>query len=150
LTAVGVGVDFVFLGASLFGVLGIAFADFRVAGELLLLVFAVQDLTMNAGKARRRGEIIGIVPIGIPLIAGPAVLTTVLLAKDLYGLPETLAAFGLNVLIAWAALHWNGVLKRVFGEPAMKAVGKVASLLLAAYGVMMIQIGIEAMWAGLG
>jgi multiple antibiotic resistance protein len=148
LTAVAVGIGFIFLGASLFGVLGIAFADFRVAGGLLLLLFSIQDLTMDAGKAQRRGESIGIVPIGIPLIAGPAVLTTLLLSKDLYGLPETLAAFGLNVFIAWASLHWSGVLKRVLGEPTMKAIGKVASLLLAAYGVMMIRVGIEAMVAG--
>ena len=62
-TAFAVGIAFVFLGASLFGILGIAFADFRVAGGILLLVFAIQDLLFDGGKASRRGDSVGVVPI---------------------------------------------------------------------------------------
>ena len=149
-TAFAVGIAFVFLGASLFGILGIAFADFRVAGGILLLVFAIQDLLFDGGKASRRGDSVGVVPMGVPLIAGPAVLTTLLLSRDLYGLTPTISAFAVNVALAWIALRYSGVLKRVVGEPAMRALGKVACLLLAAYGVMLVRVGVQAMWQGVG
>ncbi|MBM4320651.1 MAG: MarC family protein [Deltaproteobacteria bacterium] len=142
-----VGLLFLYLGQWLFRLLGITVADFRVAGGLILLVFAIHDLLFSSLSRRKSsGEAtLGVVPIGIPLLVGPAVLTGLLLSADRYGHVPTLVALGLNLAIALLVFGFSRFLIRVLGEAGSKGVGKVASLLLAAIAVMMIRSGVEAM-----
>ena len=144
-----VGVGFVLFGQWLFGVLGITIADFRVAGGLLLLVFAVHDLLFARADRRQDGmKSLGVVPIGIPLLVGPAVLTGLLLSVDQYGLWETLVALAANLAIAFVVFMFGPFLIRLLGDGGAKGIGKVASLLLAAIAVMMIRSGVEVMIKG--
>lgn len=140
-----VAIAFIFGGRWLFGVLGITIADFRVAGGLLLLVFAVHDLLFARAERRQFSPSMGVVPIGIPLLVGPAVLTGLLLSVSQYGLIETLLALAANLVIAFLVFTFGDFLIRLVGEGGAKGIGKVASLLLAAIAVMMIRSGIEAM-----
>src|SRR5688572_28363028 len=72
-TALIISVLFLIGGASLFAFLGITENDFRVAGGLVLLILAINDLIFSQIRQARQPEsTIGIVPIGIPLIMGPA------------------------------------------------------------------------------
>ncbi|MBM4395274.1 MAG: MarC family protein [Deltaproteobacteria bacterium] len=141
-------VGFIFAGQWLFAVLGITIYDFRVAGGLLLLVFAVHDLLFAHAARREASPSLGVVPIGIPLLVGPAVLTGLLLSVDTYGLTPTLAALGANLVIAFVVFSFGHWLIRLIGEAGAKGIGKIASLLLAAIAVMMIRSGIEAMVRG--
>jgi multiple antibiotic resistance protein len=143
-----VAVAFIFGGSWLFGVLGITIADFRVAGGLLLLVFAVHDLLFARAERRQTSPSMGVVPIGIPLLVGPAVLTGLLLSVSQYGLVETLAALVANLAIAFVVFTFGRWLIRLVGEGGAKGIGKVASLLLAAIAVMMIRSGVQAMIRG--
>src|SRR6476646_9808471 len=70
--------SFMFLGESLFRFLGISAFDFRIAGGVLLLVLAVYDLLIPGKPAVHERDTVGIVPLAMPLIAGPATLTTTL------------------------------------------------------------------------
>jgi multiple antibiotic resistance protein len=75
LTALAVGVLFVIGGRWLLGVLGVGVADFLVAGGLVLLVLAVSDLVLGGGHEARGSSgrpDFGAVPIGTPILAGPA------------------------------------------------------------------------------
>jgi len=76
-------------------------ADFMVAGGILLLGMALMDL-LTPEKTRKTIEpqTLGVVPLGTPLIAGPAVLTTLLMLVDVYGLFPTLSALLINILLA--------------------------------------------------
>ncbi len=139
-----VAILFMFGGKWLFKVLGITIADFRVAGGLLLLVFAIHDL-LFARADRKKDATMGVVPIGIPLLVGPAVLTGLVLAVDTYGYLPTLVSLGLNLGIAFLVFYFGNYIIRVVGEGGSKGIGKVASLLLAAIAVMMIRSGVEAM-----
>lgn len=144
-----VGVLFMFGGERLFRILGVTIADFRVAGGLILLVFAVHDLLFSRMERRRSNAVsLGVVPIGIPLLVGPAVLTGLLLAYDQFGALPTLVSFGLNLGVALAVFLFGHQVTRVLGEGGARGVGKVASLLLAALAVMMIRSGIQQMVAG--
>ncbi len=144
-----VGVLFMFGGERLFRILGVTIADFRVAGGLILLVFAVHDLLFSRAERRRSDAVsLGVVPIGIPLLVGPAVLTGLLLSYDRHGAGPTLASLGLNLGVALVVFLFGDAITRLLGEGGARGVGKVASLLLAALAVMMIRSGVQQMVAG--
>jgi len=140
-----VSIAFIFLGKFLFKAIGITINDFRVAGGLLLLVFAVNDLLFSSEARKTPSASMGIVPIGIPLLVGPAVLTILLLSADNYGYINTISSLAANLAIAWIGFHFSDRIISVLGEGGSRGIAKVASLLLASIGVMMIRIGIEEM-----
>src|SRR5437867_3634933 len=79
LTAGVVGLLFIPLGSMLLEALGLKTGDFQVAGGLLILVVALREIVLDERMIlkKHRGQA-GVVPIGIPLLVGPAVLTTLL------------------------------------------------------------------------
>jgi multiple antibiotic resistance protein len=89
-TALGVSVVFLFGGRFIFNFLGITESDFRVGGGIVLLVLAVTDLLFPPSKQRQPESTVGVVPIGIPLIIGPAALTTILILVDAHGYAVTI------------------------------------------------------------
>jgi multiple antibiotic resistance protein len=97
MTATAVGIGFLLVGDPIFRVLGVTVGDFQVAGGILLLVLALHDLLTPGKVLRRPTPGVGVVPLGTPLIAGPAVLTTLLILVQSQGYPITLLAFGLNL-----------------------------------------------------
>jgi multiple antibiotic resistance protein len=142
ITAVSVAVVFIFVGKGLFKVLGITVADFMIAGGIILFGIALLDLLVP-GKMRRLPENdIGAVPLGMPLIVGPAVLTTSLIILDQYGLIPTLISVVTNVAIAALLFYFSGGVIKVIGKTGAGALSKIMALLLAAIAVMMIRRGL--------
>lgn len=142
LTALFVAVGFIFLGKAIFRVLGITIADFMIAGGTILFCLAITDI-LNPGKARREpGQSLGAVPLGTPLIAGPAVLTTSIAAISQYGLAATLVSVVANILLVGIIFRSSSVLMKVLGDAGSKALSKVMSLLLAAIAAMLIRKGL--------
>lgn len=144
ITATAITLAFLLLGKAVFIALGITVHDFQIAGGLVLLSIAIADIVMTA-----RGKLdvkptsgVGIVPIGTPLIAGPAALTTLLMLNDLYGFPATLAALGANLVIVWFFFLSADSIIKYIGENGARGISKVISLLLAAIAVMMIRKGL--------
>src|SRR5262249_8361665 len=58
----------------------------------------------------------GVVPLGIPMMVGPAVLTTLLTLARTYGYRMTVIAFALNLAIVWVALRWAPLISRVLSD----------------------------------
>lgn len=144
-TAAAVALAFLALGTVILELLGITVADFMVAGGILLFVLALGDLLANEKLQRRvDADSLGAVPLGVPLITGPAVLTTSMLLLNQYGAGWTAAAILANILIAGVAFRFAGSIGRVLGRAGEKIVSKIAMLLLAAIAVMMVRKGIEA------
>jgi multiple antibiotic resistance protein len=81
------------------------------------------------------------VPLGLPLIVGPATLTTLLILMDTVGLWHTFLALVVNLAIVNLALHFSEPLARRIGLTGLRAASKVISLLLAAIAVSMIRHG---------
>lgn len=148
ITALFVAVGFIFLGKSIFHLLGITISDFMVAGGILLFIIATLDLTTGT-KFARRVETLGAVPLGVPLIVGPAVLTTGLMLVDVHGMSATLAAVVINLMLAVGILLSADFWNRLLGQTGSQAVSKVASLILAAIAVMMIRRGLLEIFAGI-
>ena len=85
LTAFLVSLGFLMVGQSVFAFLGILVSDFKVAGGILLFILAVVDLIFPEKTRTFPKETLGVVPIGIPLIVGPAVLTLLLMVVHTSG-----------------------------------------------------------------
>jgi multiple antibiotic resistance protein len=150
LTALLVAGGFILLGKTVFGLLGITIADFEMAGGAMLFLIAALDL-VRAEKTRAEGvETIGAVPLGTPLIIGPATLTMALILVDLCGLYETLLAVVVNIAVAGLVFMSADFFTRLLGKPGSRAVSKVASLILAAIAVMMIRKGLLETFPFLG
>jgi multiple antibiotic resistance protein len=148
LTGFVVSLGFLAVGKFIFTVIGITVSDFKVAGGTILLVIAIRDLLFPERKGGIVDETVGVVPLGVPLIVGPAVLTTTIISVDTYGYIPTIISLIVNLVFAGWVFSRADLLIRLLGEGGAKGVGKVVSLLLAAIAVMMIRRGIIDMLAG--
>ncbi|MCM8781976.1 MAG: MarC family protein [Candidatus Omnitrophica bacterium] len=142
ITAAIVAIVFIFVGKSVFRFLGITVYDFMVAGGVLLFILAINDLLRTEKSMRIPEATLGVVPLGMPLIVGPAVLTTSLMMLDAYGLIPTLSSVILNIIIAGGIFMFADFIMRLVGNGGTRAISKVASLFLAAIAVMMIRKGL--------
>lgn len=141
ITAFFTGTTFLFIGKAIFSLLGITVDDFKIAGGILLLVIAVSEIIKHKER-RDHSPVTGVVPIGVPLIVGPAVLTTLLMLVEQFGILVTVFSFVVNLLIVWLCFIWAGRIVKFFGREGILAFSKVMALLLGAIAVMMIRIGI--------
>jgi multiple antibiotic resistance protein len=140
-----VALGFLFLGKSIFAALGISVGDFQIAGGLILFILAAKDLVQSAAEPEKLPEDFGVVPLGMPLIAGPASITTllVLAQNQAIGLVVTLVALAANLVLVVLALHYSDWLGRKVGATGMRAISKIIAMLLAAIAVSMIRQGIR-------
>ena len=141
-TALCLAFSFIFLGQAIFRFLGISVGDFMIAGGAILFCISIIDIVNHEKRRRVPCEELGAVPLGTPLIVGPAVLTTSLMIISQYGVFATLASVLVNVLLAGTVFYFAGIFMRIFGKNGSKALSKVASLFLAAIAVMMIRKGV--------
>ena len=143
ITAMIVALVFLFIGKGILTLLGITVSDFMIAGGTLLFVLSLSDLI--AAEKRRvqihQGEV-GAVPLGVPLMVGPGVLTTTILLIDQYGMVPTVSATIVNIVIAGMVFWMSGSINRILGRAGTRTISKLSSLILAAIGVMMVRKGI--------
>jgi multiple antibiotic resistance protein len=138
-----VALGFLFLGQNVFKAVGISVSDFQIAGGLILFILAAKDLIQSAAEPEKLPEDFGVVPLGMPLIAGPASITTllVLAQTQAIGLGVTLVALVVNLGIVVLALHYSVWLGQKISATGLRAISKIVSMLLAAIAVNMIRRG---------
>lgn len=141
LTGLAVSIGFIFLGKVIFKALAITVADFQVAGGLILLVLAVREIVGVGPHDRGGGEEFGVVPLGMPLIAGPALLTALLVLVDYVGPIYTVTALLVNLAIVAFALCNADRFSRLLGKQGLRGVSKIIALLLAAIAISLIRRG---------
>ncbi len=148
ITAFAVTAGFVFLGRGIFGVLGIEVEDFMIAGGILLLVISIADLIGLGEKVIPSSSTLGIVPLGTPLLAGPATLTTTLVLVGSYGYLPVLLSLMVNLFFAWVIFRYADGIIRIMGTEGAHGIAKIASLLLAAIAVKFIRTGLIKVLSG--
>ncbi|MBT3311571.1 MAG: MarC family protein [Desulfobacterales bacterium] len=143
ITALVVALVFLIAGPALLRLIGITVPDFMVAGGILLLVISLYDLLTGEKKQQMVDtDTLGAVPIGIPLITGPAVLTLSVVLVDTYGIIPTTAAVVINITIAIIVFWFSKPIAIFLGNTGTKTLSKIASLLLASIAVMLIRKGV--------
>lgn len=142
LTALLVGLVFLFLGQLVLSLMGISVGAFAIAGGLILLVQSIRNMTIGRMLDASKEEMVAIVPIGTPLLAGPATITTLLLLAAEQPILIVLAAFMANVVVAWLICLSSFRILKTLGQGGVRAVSRVFSLILASIAVSMILKGL--------
>jgi multiple antibiotic resistance protein len=151
ITALGLGLGFVIIGKGIFIFLGIEVSDFLIAGGLILFLLAAKDLVtgrMIDAQASVGADMVGVVPIGTPLVVGPAVLTTLLILINQYSIIIVVVSFIINLTIGWVLFTQANRVMRFLGQGGVRATSKVVSLLLAAIAIKMIRQGVMQVLGG--
>lgn len=144
-----VGMLFVFAAPPLFDSLSLSVDDLRVAGGVILLVYATHDILFSRVRTSRRqldaDEELGspIAPLGVPILMGPATLSTLLVLNEVHGSSPVLTALFFAAVVNAICLTAADPLMRLLGEGASRAVGKVMSLVLATLGAGMLRAGLH-------
>ena len=124
-----------------------------IAGGVILFMIAIRMVFAHPEGAfgpQRGGEPL-IVPLAIPLIAGPSALATVMLmaTREPAGLGLWLAALAVTMAIVTAVLAAGARLQRWLGDAAMQGIERLMGLILTAIAVEMLLGGIRAFVEGL-
>lgn len=168
--AAATGVGFVILGQAVLSFLGLRFEDFQIAGGIILVILAIIDLLIP-GKptidqsAIDPAESIGVVPLAVPLIVGPATMTTSLLLVNTYSgeynqrftapmgqvivASMVCLALVINVGILFAAMWHSDRIVAIVGRNIMSVINKIVMILIAAIAVSLIRQGIVTIVQGL-
>jgi multiple antibiotic resistance protein len=142
-TAIGVGLFFLFLGRLLLDLMGISVGAFAIAGGIILLVLSIQYMSTGRMVEVIKEEMVAVVPIGTPLTVGPAAITTLLLLATQFPLYWVLISFALNMGIVYITFVLTDQIVRILGKGGIKALSRVAALLLAAIAVNMMIRGLQ-------
>src|ERR1043166_4055935 len=144
-TAAIVAIGFMLLGKLIFRALNITVADFQVAGGLILLGLAANDLLGIGPSIAQTSDDFGVVPLGLPIIVGPATLAALLIVMDNVGAGYALFGLLANLVLINVSFRNSDRIAKVIGTAGLRAFSKITSLLLAAIAVSMIRRGWHAL-----
>ena len=149
-------------GARILEMFSISIDGFRVAGGLLLLTIAFQMLEARMSRTRNTPEEnleaidsthVGVVPLALPLLAGPGAMSTVILfAQQNHAVAHKLVLIGLCwiiALIVWVSFHLAPQISRHLSQTSMNIAARVMGLILAAMAVEFIVGGLRTLLPGL-
>lgn len=145
--AYGVLLAFMFFGERILGLLHLTQVSLSIAGGVILFLIALKMIfggEEGPFGTRGTGEPF-VVPLAIPLIAGPSALATVLLvATQAPGrMTEWVAALTAAMLVSAVVLSFAEPIRRLLGERVTEAVERLMGLILTAIAVEMLLGGIR-------
>ena len=143
ITATVVGFFFLFLGQLILNAMGISVGSFAVGGGIILLVLSINYMIGGRFVDVIKEEMVAVVPIGTPLTVGPATVTTLLLLATQFPIYYVVISFALNILIVWVIFLASNYILRFLGRGGIRAISKIATLLLAAIAVNMVIRGLS-------
>ncbi|HWP19099.1 MAG TPA: MarC family protein [Burkholderiaceae bacterium] len=144
---------------------GISIASFQVGGGMLLLISALQMLQAQPAETRQEdvaegaskadaGASIAVVPLTIPLLTGPATISTmVIYAQQTRRWWEIAVLVGYGVVIglaAFLALSAAGRIARLLGQTGINIMTRLMGLILAALAVEIMADGLVKLFPVLG
>jgi len=152
ITGLAVGLLFLGLGRGIFIVIGITLSDFLIAGGAVLLVLSLRELLSSAAAQVpvAPNELMAVVPIGTPLLVGPATVSMLIVLSSLFSVWLVIAAFLANVVVAWVIFAQSQRIVKFLGRGGLQAFSQVSYLLLAAIAVQLIRRGILDIVRGMG
>ena len=153
------------LGLQILEFFGISLASFQVGGGLLLLMSAIQMLNAQPAESKASdvdegasradaGASIAVVPLTIPLLTGPASISTVVIyaekTANVWQL-AVLVGYGLIIgLATWLSLSAAGKIGKVLGQTGINVMTRLMGLLLAALSIEMMSDGLLKLFPGFG
>ncbi|HTT44892.1 MAG TPA: NAAT family transporter [Thermoplasmata archaeon] len=148
---------FAVVGTFLFAAFGLTLAAFEIAGGVLLFIVAYDMLhgevtrtkltTEDRAEAIERRDEVAVVPLGIPLLAGPGAISTVMIyegnaGNDLFMVITVFLAIIVTTVLTYFILRYGQTIIRRLGKTGIMAMTRVLGLLLAAVGVQFVLNGV--------
>ena len=158
LTVLGVLVAAALGGEAILELVGGSLASFRVGGGLVLLLMALAMLNARVGDVRQteeetnemtQGTGLGVVPLAVPLLAGPGAISAVIVASHGGGFLHRLAIVGCIALacaLLWAILAAAAPVGRRLGTTGLNIATRLLGLLLAAFAIESMAIGLKGLF----
>jgi multiple antibiotic resistance protein len=150
-----------FLGDPLLHLIGASLPAFRVGGGLVLLLMALAMLNAQPGGVRQTeaearemqtGEVGGVVPLAIPLLAGPGAISTSIIAAEQGGLAHHLAiicCIAVVCLLSWVTLSKANAIAARLSLTGLNIATRILGLLLSAMAVQTMAEGLKDLLPGL-
>jgi multiple antibiotic resistance protein len=150
------------LGDTILTLVGASLSAFRVGGGLVLLLMALAMLNAQAGGVRQSeeeaaelesGELRGVVPLAVPLLAGPGAISTTIIAAEKGGgathLAAILGCIALVSLLTWIVLRAADAIGNRLGTTGLNIATRLLGLLLAALAIQTMAEGLKQLFPGL-
>jgi multiple antibiotic resistance protein len=150
------------IGSPLLAILGIKLPSFQIAGGLILLTIAFSMLNAEESsiklspeeQTQKYSSTGAIVPLAMPIIAGPATMTTLIVSvSEFPGLVNQLLISATAILVAFVMgtlLYFAANLEKILGIQGVNIINRIGGLILAALAVQMLANGMLLFFPGLG
>ena len=158
LTVLAVLVTAAFAGEGLLTLIGASLPAFRVGGGLVLLLMALAMLNAEVGGVRQssaeaeeleQGQLSGVVPLAVPLLAGPGAVSTTIIAAEAGGFVHRLAIAACIVLVCvllWLTLRLAHLIASRIGQTGLNIATRLLGLLLAAIAIQTMAEGMKGLF----
>lgn len=152
----------VLVGEALLLFIGASLPAFRVGGGLVLLLMALAMLNAQAGGVRQsqaearemqEGELQGVVPLAMPLLAGPGAISTAIIAAEGGSMAHQamiVVCIAAVCVLSWVTLRAAHRIAARMGTTGLNVATRILGLLLAAMAVQTMAVGLKALFPGLG
>ncbi|HEX7055334.1 MAG TPA: MarC family protein [Burkholderiales bacterium] len=149
------------LGNDLLNLMGASLPAFQVGGGLVLLLMALAMLNARAGEMRqtaeeaeelRAGEASGIVPLAVPLLAGPGAISTTIIAGEAGGAAHKAVLILCVALVCgllWGLLRMARYVSDRISTTGLNVATRLLGLLLAAIAIQTMAEGLKRLFPGL-
>jgi multiple antibiotic resistance protein len=150
------------VGEQLLAIFGASLPAFRVGAGLVLLLMALAMLNAEAGGVRQTkeearelqsGELLGVVPLAVPLLAGPGAISTTIIAAQAGGAAHDVAVLLCIAVVSaltWVTLHFAGPIGARLGTTGLNIATRLLGLLLAAIAIQAMAEGLRGLFPALG
>ncbi|WP_123347674.1 MULTISPECIES: YchE family NAAT transporter [unclassified Enterobacter] len=151
-----------FLGDGILQIFGISIDSFRIAGGILVVTIAMSMISGKLGEDKQNKqeksenairESIGVVPLALPLMAGPGAISSTIVWGTRYHSLTHLIGFSVAIAVfafcCWAVFRLAPWLVRLLGQTGINVITRIMGLLLMALGIEFIVTGIKALFPGL-
>ncbi len=149
------------VGTPLLMILGIQLPSFQVAGGVILFMMALSMLNAEESSIKhnpeeqkeKQPEFGAIVPLAIPIIAGPGAISTVIVSVNQYpGIINQLLISVSTILVSLCMgilLYFAMNLEKLFGRSGINIVNRLGGLILAAISIQTLANGVVGLFPGL-
>ena len=151
-------------GQAFLNLFGISMASFRIAGGLMLMMIALSMLKGKLGEIRQNQEenlemaeqelaeqeSVAVVPLAIPIIAGPGAMSTVILYAVEHSGAQNLLIFSLIIgfvcSLCWMTFRCAPLLEKMMGKAGINVVTRLMGLIIVALSIEFIAAGIKELF----